>query len=151
MNKLFDTNNNVINLQKPNETSEDTDDTNSLRSLRMMIINKELKKIEKSESEVFYNYVEREKLDLEKDKIKIVSSEEFTSYYFVNNFSTVYIELCEGDLELNNPEILAMIILFDKLYFAHKWRMRQIVNYFIKKDIESLLIKAFCFAEHTIC
>lgn len=136
MSKLFDANEKLINLNSPAK-SEESDDTNSLRAMRMMNINNELKKVEKSESESFFNYIEREKLDLEKDKEKIIASEEFTDYYFVNNFSTIYIESCEGELDFtNNPEILSLIILFDKLFHTHKWRIKQIVNYFSKKNLD---------------
>lgn len=136
MSKLFDANENLINLNNPTTQSEETDDTNRLRSVRMMNINNELKKAEKSESESFFNYIERENLDLEKDKEKIISGEQFINYYFINNFSTTYIELCEGDLELTDPVILSMVILFDKLYHSHKWKIKQISNYFIMKNME---------------
>lgn len=136
MNKLFDANENLINLNNPVTQTEETDDTDKLRTIRMMNINNELKKVEKSESESFFNYIEREKLDLEKDREKIISGEQFVNYYFINNFSTTYIELCEGDLELTDPMILSMIMIFDKLFHSHKWKIKQISNYFIMKNLE---------------
>lgn len=136
MGRLFDANENLINLSNSTTQVEGVDDTNKLRTIRMMNINNELKKVEKSESESFFNYINRENLDLEKDQQKIISSEQFVNYYFVNNFSTTYIELCEGDLELTDPMILSMVILFDKLYHSHKWKIKQITNYFIGKNIE---------------
>ena len=136
MSQLFDANDNLIDLKSPSQETGETDDTNKLRAIRMMNINTELKKIEKSESESFFSYIEREKLDLEKDKEKIVVTEQFYNYYFVNNFSTIYIEACEGDLEFGSPEILSIIILFDKLFHSHKWKMKRIVDYFITKNLD---------------
>lgn len=136
MSKLFDANNKMIDLEKPADVG-DGDDTNNLRAMRMMNINNELKKVEKSESEAFFNFIEREKFNLEEDREKIITTDQFHNYYFINNLSTIYIESCEGDLEFSeNPEILGIIVIFDKLFHTHKWRIKAITDYFVKRNMD---------------
>lgn len=120
----------------PTTNDIDGDDTDKLKAMRLVGLFKELEKIENRQKEAFYNRIQNLNLSVDNadDAEKIKKMEIFIDYYFISNNYALFAELCNGELELTSPQILTTVILFDKLYYSHKWDIRRIIDYFVRQN-----------------